>query len=299
MYNLAKFLWISFFSIMAFTAAHAGESELEKLKTSFTNKINTVLSPLINRHKNSLESLEKNLANVSQIEAALLVREERLRISKAVGINLIGEIPESPDKLRTLCQRFNREAASSIRVWEKKYEQTLILLESRLTKSGKLNDALLVKNEIIKFKRVIDLRDNKNDNEEKLLDYALATKGAVAKAYKGAEFLIDGNLDYSGSDGFAWGLCPSDFEIVFPKVTKIQEINFLLYDKDKSREYLYQLFVMRKEEGEWELIADHSKKPSKGWQKHKFSLAGIKSIKVKGIFNSANRNFQIVEVEAR
>ena len=280
-------------------ALNASQSELNRLKEGFSNKVDSVVGPLLKRHKNSLLNLEKSLANVSKIEEALLVREERSRISKMQVSELIGKVPKSPESLRIQCLRFNREAASLIRVWEKKYEQTLVLLESRLTKSGKLNDALSAKNEIIKFRRIIDLRDKKIDNEEKLLDYALATKGAVAKAYKGADFLIDGNLDSSGSDGFAWGLCPSDFEVIFPKVTKIQEINFLLFDKDKSREYLYQLFAMRKEEGEWELIADHSKKPSKGWQKHKFSPAGIKSIKVKGIFNSANRNFQIIEVEAR
>ena len=94
-------------------------------------------------------------------------------------------------------------------------------------------------------------------------------------------------------------MCPAEFEVVLPKATKIQEINFLLYDQDKSREYLYQLFVMRKDGGEWELVADHSKKPSKGWQNHKFNPVALKSIKVKGIFNSANKNFQIVEVVAR
>ena len=185
----------------------------------------------------------------------------------------------------------------------KKYEQALVSLESRLTRLGKLNEALLVKNELIYFTRKVDSRSKKNiaDSSDKGndVDFALASKGATAKAYKGGSFLIDGDLKHSGSEGFAWGRYPADFVIAFPKVTKIQEINFLLYDQDKSREYLYQLFVMRKDGGEWELVADHSKKPSKGWQNHKFNPVALKSIKVKGVFNSANSNFQIVEVVAR
>ena len=303
MNKLAKFLWISCSLIMISTLSNADESELAKLKNGFTKKVNSVLLPLAKRHKSALLNLEKSLANISEVEQALLVREERLRISEMEFIDLIGNIPESPEKLRSQAQRFNREALSAIRNWEKKYEEALVSLESRLTRLGKLNEALLVKNELIYFRRKVDSRSKKNiaDSSDKGndVDFALASKGATAKAYKGGNYLIDGNLKHSGSEGFAWGLCPADFVIAFPKVTKIQEINFLLYDQDKSREYLYQLFVMRKDGGEWELVADHSKKPSKGWQNHKFNPVSLKSIKVKGIFNSANKNFQIVEVVAR
>lgn len=303
MNKLAKFLWISCSLIMISTLSNADESELAKLKNGFTKKVNSVLLPLAKRHKIALLNLEKSLANISEVEQALLVREERLRILEMEFIDLIGDIPESPEKLKSQAQRFNREALSAIRSWEKKYEQALVSLESRLTRLGKLNEALLVKNELIYFRRKVDSRSKKNiaDSSDKGndVDFALASKGATAKAYKGGNYLIDGNLKHSGSEGFAWGLCPADFVIAFPKVTKIQEINFLLYDQDKSREYLYQLFVMRKDGGEWELVADHSKKPSKGWQNHKFNPVALKSIKVKGIFNSANKNFQIVEVVAR
>ena len=47
------------------------------------------------------------------------------------------------------------------------------------------------------------------------------------------------------------------------------------------------------------MVADHGKKPSKGWQKHKFPPVKLKNIKITGLFNSANKNFHIVEVEAR
>ena len=32
------------------------------------------------------------------------------------------------------------------------------------------------------------------------------------------------------------------------------------------------------ESGEWEMVADHGKKPSKGWQKHKFPPVKLKNI---------------------
>ena len=60
------------------------------------------------------------------------------------------------------------------------------------------------------------------------------------------------------------GFVGSAVEFGFSPQTGCDVNNMYIYDKDKSREYLYQLFVMRKEASEWELIADHSKKPSKG-----------------------------------
>ncbi len=300
---LTKLWFMSIVSIITCTSLYAGESELERLKSGFKNKINSVIAPLVKRHKTSLLSLEKSLANVSNIEDALLVREERMRISEVEGMDLLAEVPDAPEKLRSQCQRFNREMSSSVKVWEKKYDQALVSLESRLTKSGKLNEALLVKNELIYFRRKVNSRAKKSDEDNTdqngILDYALASKGAKAKAQEGAEFLIDGKTDHSGNDGFAWGSSPTDFVISLPKVTKIQEINFLLHNEDKSREYLYQLFVMRDDESEWEMVADHGKKPSKGWQKHKFPPVKLKNIKITGLFNSANKNFHIVEVEAR
>ena len=89
MYALTKFWWISLILLMFAANGITAESELERLKNSFSNKIDSVLAPLLNRHKNSLENLEKNLANVSEVENALLVREERLRISKTRGSKLI------------------------------------------------------------------------------------------------------------------------------------------------------------------------------------------------------------------
>ena len=261
---------MSVVSIITCTPLFAGESELERLKSGFKNKINSLVEPLVKRHKNSLLSLEKSLVKVSDIEDALLVREERLRIPEMEILDLIDSIPESPEKLRSQVQRFNREVLSAISIWEKKYEQALMGLEYRLTRLDKLNEALLVKIEIKRFKEF-------------------------------AELLIDGKTKHSKFSGFAWGNYPTDFEVIFPKTTRLGEIKFLLWEgseADKPRTYLYQLYVQRKEDGEWEMIADYSKRPAKGWQSHKFPSAEIKAIKILGIFNSANEGFHVVEIEA-
>ena len=113
---------MSVVSIITCTSLCAGESELERLKSGFKNKINSVIEPLVKRHKTSLLSLEKSLANVSNIEDALLVREERMRISEVEGMDLLAEVPDEPEKLRSQCQRFKREMSSSVQVWEKKYD---------------------------------------------------------------------------------------------------------------------------------------------------------------------------------
>ena len=283
---------------------YAQESDLDRLKAGFNNKIDEVLNPLIKRHLQSLLNLEKTLAQRQKLEDALLVREERTRLSSAKGTAVLLGLPDAPSQLKTLVSRFQRESLSLVRTWESKYDKALMSLETRLTKSAKLNEALLVKKELKSFRDKIALRDGNGGGDTKSeksgkVDYALASEGATAKAQQSAESLIDGDLRHSGSEGFAWGSYPSEFIVTFPKNRKIGEINFLLYDKDRSRKYAYQLFVSRREEGDWEMISDHSEKPSRGWQKHNFAPTSLKKIKILGLFNTANKNFQIVEVEAR
>lgn len=283
---------------------YAQESNLERLKAGFNNKIDEVLSPLMKRHLQSLLNLEKTLAQRQKLEDALLVREERTRLSSVKGTEVLIGLPDAPTQLKTLSSRFKRESLVLVRNWESKYEKALTGLVTRLTTSSKLDEALLVKNELKSFREKIALRDGNEGSDPKSdksgkVDYALASEGATAKAPQSAESLIDGDLRHSGSEGFAWGSYPSEFIVTFPKNRKIGEINFLLYDKDRSRKYAYQLFVSRREGGDWEMISDHSKKPSSGWQKNNFAPASIKKIKVLGLFNTANKNFQIVEIEAR
>ena len=61
---------MSVVSIITCTPLFAGESELERLKSGFKNKINSVVEPLVKRHKNSLLSLEKQVVIIAPAQPA-------------------------------------------------------------------------------------------------------------------------------------------------------------------------------------------------------------------------------------
>ena len=141
-------------------------------------------------------------------------------------LDLIDRIPESPEKLRSQVQRFNREMSlSAISIWENKYEQALMGLEYRLTRLDKLNEALLVKIEIKILKKKLVLGETEmvmvRFFQKSKEDFALKSNGASAKAERFAELLIDGKTKHSKFSGFAWGNYPTDFQVVFTKTTRI------------------------------------------------------------------------------
>ena len=277
---------------------------LDGLKAGFERKVGEVLKPLVERHVDALLTLEKALTRSQKLEDALLVREERVRISLLKGVSVIKGLSESPKQLAVMNSRFRREALSLMRPWEFKYEKALIDLLGRLQRAAKLEEALLAKKELAAFRAKIKLRDDaqRGNAAEGGNDFALASAGATAKAPNRAGDLIDGKIEHKGTAtggiGYAWGVCPSDFIVEFPSSRNVRKIRFLPYDKDKRRSYNYQLFVLAQGSDEWEMIADRSKKPSQGWQEHKFNPRMISKIKVVGLKNSSNKNFHIVEIEA-
>jgi hypothetical protein len=276
---------------------------LDGLKAGFERKVGEVLKPLVERHVDALLTLEKALTRSQKLEDALLVREERVRISLLKGVSVIKGLSESPKQLAVMNSRFRREALSLMRPWEFKYEKALIDLLGRLQRAAKLEEALLAKKELAAFRAKIKLRDDaqRGNAAEGGNDFALASAGATAKAPNRAGDLIDGKIEHGkkiGGKGYAWGVCPSDFVVEFPKLQKISKIRFLLYDQDDARRYKYQLMVSSGNGKKWKMIADFADKPSFGWQEHKFEMQSIKRIKVVGLHNSGNANFHIVEVEA-
>ena len=94
---------------------HAQESDLERLKAGFNKKIDEVLSPLMKRHLQSLLNLEKTLAQSQKLEDALLIREERTRLSSVKGTEVLVGLPDSPTQLNALSSRFKRESLAVIR----------------------------------------------------------------------------------------------------------------------------------------------------------------------------------------
>ena len=87
--------------------------------------------------------------------------------------------------------------------------------------------------------------------------------------------------------------------VEFRKTQRIGQIRFLLWDADPKRTYRYRLFVQRQASDDWNLIADHSSKPSKSWQAHSFNKRAVSAVRIEGLCNSANAQFHVVEIEAR
>lgn len=126
---------------------------------------------------------------------------------------------------------------------------------------------------------------------------ALASRDATVKAEQGADALNDGNKTvYDSLTGFAHGSWPCNFLLEFPKARNIGTIRFLLWDGD-DRSYRYR--VETSVDGKaWKSLADHSAEGQRGWQEIQFEPRSVKYVKVRGLHNSANRDFHIVEIEA-
>lgn len=299
------------FAVLALLVIFRGECfsapvGLDGLKVGFERKVGEVLEPLVERHSKELLNLEQALTRAQKLEEALKVREERVRIVLVKGSAVITGLPESPQQLTILNSRFRRQALSLMRPWELKYEKVLGDLLGQLQRAAKLEEALLAKKELEAFRAKIKLRDGVKEKNGGSAgkDIALASAGATAKAPNFADALIDGKTAHSSGPavkgvGYAWGACPSNFIVEFPRAQEISKIRFLLYEKDRGRRYKYQLLVSPGEGKDWEMIADFSEKPSRSWQEHQFEPKPVRMIKVVGLHNSGNPNFHVVEIEAR
>lgn len=130
---------------------------------------------------------------------------------------------------------------------------------------------------------------------------ALATNGTkVTGVIKNAAALLDGDSkQYNDGVGFAAAKCPTDWTIEFDKVYRIQQINFLLWDKD-ARVYRYQ--ILTSPDGKkFVPLVDNSQKDCRSWQQLKVSPPRpVKAVKLIGRYNSVpgNGEFHVVEFEA-
>ena len=128
---------------------------------------------------------------------------------------------------------------------------------------------------------------------------ALATKGAtVTGPTRGPAELIDGIVTgYTGGSGFAMGSFPCEWTVTLAKPYLLREIRLLLWDMEPLRFYRYQLETSA-DGTTFNMVADHSKGQPKSWQTIPFSPRPVKAIRIKGLYNSANGGFHVVELEA-
>ncbi len=127
---------------------------------------------------------------------------------------------------------------------------------------------------------------------------ALASAGTAAAGSGSAAALIDGVIaGYTGSTGFASLSWPGEWVVTFPKTYVLRQIRFLLWDGDSDRYYKY--VVETSPDGKaWVPLVDRSKGKWRSWQTLDFLPRRVKAIRLKGLFNSANGGFYIVELEA-
>jgi len=126
---------------------------------------------------------------------------------------------------------------------------------------------------------------------------ALAAAGGTAEGSGSASQLIDGVIaGYTGSTGFAAMTWPSEWIVTLQKAYVLRQIRFLLWDSDDR---YYKYIVETSPDGKaWVPLVDRSKGKWKSWQTLDFAPRRVKAIRVKGLFNSANSGFYIVELEA-
>ncbi len=125
-----------------------------------------------------------------------------------------------------------------------------------------------------------------------------AKRGAKASGCNRAELLNDGKSNYDSRQGFAEGSIKDKKSYMQIELSEPQEVNrvkFLFWAKDQ-RQYRYILSVSSNGK-DWKVVKDASKKPSKGWQDIRFEAGLIKFVRLKGVGNTANESFHVVEME--
>ena len=136
-------------------------------------------------------------------------------------------------------------------------------------------------------------------------NFALAQHGAKARGGFNPGELLDGNCtEYEAGTGYAnttWSARPPQFFTVTLKdPVTIDCVRFLLWDRDE-RYYRYKLEVCADDKGEtWAPVADHTGPAEKcrSWQVVRFKAQPVKLIRLTGTYNSANRGFHVVELQA-
>ena len=170
-------------------------------------------------------------------------------------------------------------------------------MEANLIKDRRLEHAVAVKGEIEKI-----------ESEQKPLqprpptrgakpegDVALASKGARATAEEYAERIIDGATD--NQNRWARGKIPCEFLITLDKVYALSEIRILLYDLDGRR---YRYGIETSIDGKtWQNLLDKEKRSGSGWVEEEFDPTDVRHIKIRGLGNSENEWFHIVELIAK
>lgn len=278
-----------------------GLSELQKLKSLYDKKVKDSIHSLQTNFIENLDDLEKRLAAQRKLELALLVREERVRISLDPLAEADNDRVFQSPELKRLVEIYERHRESRVRPVRAIYLTALKRLESRLIGERRLSEALNVRKEIksLELKNQI-VANTKISNKENLKNLALAANGAKAMAPNGAKYLIDGiTKGHTRAEGYAWGSSPCDFVVYLPKTQQVSQVKVYFWDGEKGRRYQYKIFLSRSRGDDWEELPGRNRLSGYGWQEHDFQTKTADSIKIVGLGNTTNKLTQIVEIEVR
>jgi hypothetical protein len=126
---------------------------------------------------------------------------------------------------------------------------------------------------------------------------ALASNGAeVGGVATGSQFLLDGDVHYSGSTGYAESPWPCEWVVTLKRVYRLQQIRMLLWGElADNRRYRYSIAVSA-DGKKFDTIVNQAQ--GSNWQDMRFPPRPVKAIKILGLWNNVNKGFQVVEFEA-
>jgi len=114
----------------------------------------------------------------------------------------------------------------------------------------------------------------------------------------GGRELIDGNSTrWEGTEGHGYARYPCEFIVELREAFSLREIRFRLFENGDNRFYRYTIDTSVDGKN-YQPLVDRSKGEWRSWQVLMFPPRSVKFIRVKGLYNSANQDFHIVELEA-
>ena len=128
---------------------------------------------------------------------------------------------------------------------------------------------------------------------------ALSKNGT--KVSRAAPELLDGIVTgHTSSSGFASIGWPGEWVITLPKTYVLRQIRVLIWDGGASPSSRFYRFVLETSpDGKTYVpLVDRSRGEWRSWQTIEFPARLVQTIRLKGIYNSANNGFHVVEVEA-
>ena len=275
--------------------------ELQDLKGLYNKKVKESIQSLQTNFIKNLDDLEKRLAAQRKLELALVVREERVRISIDPLSKSDRDVVSQSLELKRLMEIYERHRESRIRPVRLIYLTALKRLESKLIGERELTEALNIRKEIKALEVELQIGTNTNtSNKPASKNLALAANGAKAIAPNGAKYLIDGiTKGHTRKEGYAWGNSPCEFVVYLSKPQRVSQVKVYFWDGEKGRRYQYKIFLSRSRGDNWEELSGRSRLSGHGWQEHDFQTKTVDALKVVGLGNTANKLTQIVEIEVR